>query len=171
MESHPTLHLHIAHPHYPKYQEVSFYTKLQAPEITINSPYDIYYLYEISKFTIELGEVGKGVQLDAQVTVKEEDNAQTEIYTDMSTKLNLINSKCYQALKLSSPNIFYIKSNKLGPRALKFVFVLTVKQTIDNKELKNVHTITRDVSFGVKNLFRTVKILKECITGNEIKPA
>ena len=74
-------------------------------------------------------------------------------------------------LEKSKKNVFYIKCNKIGPKAVKFIFHLTISQNIGGKELKNTHTITRDIGFTVASLFKTIKIMKESYTGAEVKPS
>jgi len=47
--------------------------------------------------------------------------------------MNLVNSKIYHELASKSKNLVYLRSNKIGTRALKFVFEIIISQKVLDK--------------------------------------
>lgn len=83
--------------------------------------------------------------------------------------MNLTNSKRSSPLSPKKPNIVFMKCNNEGHKLLKFRFVIVISHKIGDKTLMNSFNVTKEIAFKVSKLFRTLKIVKEAFTGNELK--
>lgn len=82
---------------------------------------------------------------------------------NLNERLNLVNSGVWSPAQ--NGTILFLKGNKIGERVLKFVFNVTLVKAIGGKELRDMHTVNKDIGFRVVNLFKTIKQIKESNTG------
>jgi hypothetical protein len=88
---------------------------------------------ETIKFLIEITPLFPQTRLDAKFTIKEDEAAnKTEVYVNLDEHINFVNTKCYQTLHFEEKNwnSFYLKCNQVGPKVLRFDFILMLEQKI-----------------------------------------
>lgn len=115
--------------------------------------------------------------MTSKLLVFEENEGNTEFFTNIKEKKDLTNSKiavelAVQGESSAEKNIVWIKCNKLGGKTLKLHFTNTVEKTMKvgwrekPLSLKSNYNTIKEVNFSVSNLFIINKIFREAITGN-----